>query len=144
GGGFMMIRLKNGKTTAIDYREMGPAAATRNVYVDKDGNLIKGEGSSTVGYRAAGVPGTVRGMELALKKYGSGKMTWSQLIEPARRLAANGVAVNYTLARSLRGSRDYLSKYPETKHIHLNDVKHYNQRQEFEQPELAATFLRLQ
>ena len=68
GGGFMMIRLKNGKTTAIDYREMAPAAATRDVYLDREGKLIEGEGGSLVGYRAAGVPGTVRGMELALKK----------------------------------------------------------------------------
>src|SRR5437667_3427912 len=127
GGGFMMIRLKNGKTTAIDYREMGPAAATRNVYLDKDGNLIKGEGSSTVGYRAAGVPGTVRGMELALKKYGSGKMTWAQLVEPARQLAAKGFMVNYTLARSLRGSKDYLGPYPETRRIYLNDGKIYKE-----------------
>src|SRR6185369_965071 len=95
GGGFMMIRLKNGKTTAIDYREMAPAAATHNIYLDQDGQLIKGEGGSLVGYRAAGVPGTVRGMELALKKYGSGKVSWSQLIEPARRLA-NGFSVNNT------------------------------------------------
>src|SRR3989440_7418664 len=87
GGGFMMIRLRSGKTTAIDYREMAPAAATRNIYLDKDANLIESEGGSLVGYRAAGVPGTVRGMELALKKYGSGKMSWSQLLEPARRLA---------------------------------------------------------
>src|ERR1051325_627181 len=71
GGGFMMIRLKNGRPTAIDYREMAPAAATRNIYLDKNGNLIEGEGGSIEGYRAAGVPGTVRGMELALRKYGS-------------------------------------------------------------------------
>ncbi len=83
GGGFMMIRLKNGKTTAIDYREMAPAAATRNIYLDKDGNLIEGEGGSLVGYRAAGVPGTVRGMALALQKYGSGKFQWPQLVMPA-------------------------------------------------------------
>src|ERR1041384_7773553 len=98
GGGFMMIRLNNGKTTAIDYREMSPAAATRNIYLDKNGKLIEGEGGSLVGYRAAGVPGTVRGMELALKKYGSGKLTWADLIEPARRLA-NGFTVTYNLAR---------------------------------------------
>ena len=91
GGGFMMIRLKNGKTTAIDYREMAPAAAHRNVYLDKNGELIKGEGGSLVGYRAAGIPGTVRGMELALKKYGSGRLTWSQLVEPARRLLRTGL-----------------------------------------------------
>ena len=143
GGGFMMIRLKNGKTTAIDYREMAPAAATHNIYLDQDGNLIQGEGGSLVGYRAAGVPGTVRGMELALKKYGSGKLSWSQLIEPARRLA-NGFTVTHTLARSLRGSNDYLSQYPETKRIYLNGGKFYNEGDLFRQPDLAATFARLQ
>jgi gamma-glutamyltranspeptidase/glutathione hydrolase len=144
GGGFMMIRLKDGRTTAIDYREMAPAAATRNIYLDQNGNVIEGEGGSIEGYRAAGVPGTVRGMELALKKYGSGKMTWSQLIEPARRLAANGFTVNYNLSRSLRGSREYLSKYAETKRIYLNNGKFYNEGDLFVQPDLAATFARLQ
>ena len=144
GGGFMMIRLKNGRSTAIDYREMAPAAASRNVYLDKNGNLIEGEGGSLVGYRAAGVPGTVRGMELALKNYGSGKLTWSQLIEPGRQLAANGFSVTYELARSLEGSRDYLSQYPETKRIYLRDGKFYQEGEVFRQPELAATFARLQ
>src|SRR6266481_7313315 len=59
GGGFMLIRLKDGRASAIDYREMAPAAANHNIYLDKNGNLIEGEGSSTIGYRAAGVPGTV-------------------------------------------------------------------------------------
>jgi gamma-glutamyltranspeptidase/glutathione hydrolase len=144
GGGFMMIRLRDGRSTAIDYREMAPAAATRNIYLDKNGNLIEGEGGSLVGYRAAGVPGTVRGMELALKKYGSGKLTWSQLIEPARRLAANGFTVTYSLARSLKESDEYLSKYPETKRIYLRDGNFYNEGELFRQPELAATFARLQ
>src|SRR5256714_9054329 len=58
GGGFMMIRLQDGRTTAIDYREMAPAGATRNIYLDKSGNVIDGEGGSIEGYRAAGVPGT--------------------------------------------------------------------------------------
>src|SRR5437764_9742391 len=149
GGGFMMIRLKDGRTTAIDYREMAPAAATRNIYLDKHGNVIDGEGGSIEGYRAAGVPGTVRGMELALKKYGSHRLTWSQLIEPARRLAANGFTVNYTLARSLhfrseitRGDEvtfedhEYLSKYPETKRIYLNNGKFYKEGDLFVQPDL--------
>ncbi|HEU4431946.1 MAG TPA: gamma-glutamyltransferase [Pyrinomonadaceae bacterium] len=144
GGGFMVIRLKDGRTTAIDYREMAPAAAHRDVYLDKNGKLIQGEGGSLVGYRAAGVPGTVRGMELALKKYGSGKLTWSQLVEPARRLAANGFPVTYSLARSLRSSKDYLSTYPETKRIYLKGGALYNEGEVFRQPELAATFARLQ
>src|SRR5947209_4482899 len=144
GGGFMMIRLKDGRTTAIDYREMAPAAATRNIYLDKNGNVIEGEGGSIEGYRAVGVPGTVRGMELALKKYGSHRLTWSQLIEPARRLAANGFTVTNTLARGLRGNREYLSKYPETKRIYLNGGKFYDEGEVFRQPDLAATFARLQ
>jgi len=144
GGGFMMIRLKDGRTTAIDYREMAPLATHRDVYLDKKGNLIEGEGGSLVGYRAAGVPGTVRGMELALKKYGSGKLTWSQLIEPARRLAASGFTVTHSLAGSLYGSREYLEKYPETKRIYLKGGKYYTEGELFRQPELAATFTRLQ
>jgi len=144
GGGFMMIRLKDGRTTAIDYREMAPAAATHNIYLDKNGKVIEGEGGSIEGYRAAGVPGTVRGMELALKKYGSHRLTWTQLIEPARRLAANGFTVTNSLARGLRGNREYLSKYPETKRIYLNNGNFYNEGDLFVQPDLAATFARLQ
>lgn len=144
GGGFMMIRLKDGRTTAIDYREMAPAAAHRDVYLDKNGNLIEGEGGSLVGYRAAGVPGTVRGMELALKKYGSGKLNWAQLVEPARQLAARGFVVTHSLERSLYGSREYLEKYAETKRIYLKGGQFYKEGEVFRQPELAATFARLQ
>ena len=144
GGGFMMIRLKDGTMTAIDYREMAPAAAHRDVFLDKDGNLIEGEGGSLVGYRAAGVPGTVRGMDLALKKYGSGKLTWGQLVEPARRLAANGFSVTHSLARSLYENRKYLSQYAETSRIYLKNGTFYKEGEIFRQPELAATFARLQ
>src|SRR5215213_3206741 len=70
GGGFMLIRSPNGETHAIDYREMAPAAAHRDLYVDQKGELIKGKNSSTVGYRASGVPGTLAGFELAFQKYG--------------------------------------------------------------------------
>ena len=143
GGGFMMIRLKDGTTTAIDYREMAPAAAHRDVYLDKNGNVLEGEGGPLIGYRAAGVPGTVRGMEMALKKYGSGKLTWSQLVEPARRLAANGFSVTYSLARSLKSNDEYLSKYAETKRIYLKGGQFYKEGELFRQPELAATFARL-
>jgi gamma-glutamyltranspeptidase/glutathione hydrolase len=144
GGGFMMIRLKDGRTTAIDYREMAPNAAHRNVYLDKNGNLIEGEGGSLVGYRAAGVPGTVRGMELALRKYGSGKLTWAQLVEPARQLAGRGFTVTHELARSLYSNREYLEKYAETKRIYLKGGRFYQEGELFPQPELAATFARLQ
>src|SRR5919202_4092262 len=115
----MMIRLRDGRTTAIDYREMAPAAAHRDVYLDERGEPIKGEGGSLIGYRAPGVPGTVAGMELALKKYGSGRLTWAQLVEPARRLAAEGFPLPYSLARSLKANAKDLSLYPETKKVYL-------------------------
>src|SRR2546428_8852915 len=79
GGGFMMIRLKDGRTTAIDYREMAPAGATRNIYLDKNRKVIEGEGGSLVGYHAVGGPGTVREMGLALKQDGSGRLCWAHM-----------------------------------------------------------------
>src|SRR5688572_30111702 len=66
GGGFMLIRLANGQTTFIDFREQAPAAATRTMYLDAQGNLTR---DSIEGWRSSGVPGTVRGFELAHKKY---------------------------------------------------------------------------
>ena len=144
GGGFMMIRLRDGRTTAIDYREMAPAAAHRDVYLDERGELKKGEGGSLIGYRASGVPGTVAGMELALKKYGSGKLTWAQLVEPARRLAAEGFPLPYSLARSLRANADKLGLYPESKKVYLNGGRFWGEGDVWRQPELAATFARLQ
>lgn len=144
GGGFMMIRLRDGRTTAIDYREMAPAAAHRNVYLDERGELKKGEGGSLVGYRASGVPGTVAGMELALKKYGSGKLTWAQLVEPARRLAAEGFALPYGLARSLKANEKDFAPYAESKKIYNNNGRFWNEGDIWRQPELAATFARIQ
>lgn len=144
GGGFMMIRLKNGKTTAIDYREMAPAAATRNIYLDQSGNLMKGEGGSLLGYRAVGVPGTVRGMELALKKYGSRKLTWAQLIEPARRLAIDGFTVSSSLASALAKKKDQFDRYEDSRKIFLNGGKLYQEGEVLRQPDLAATLARLQ
>jgi gamma-glutamyltranspeptidase/glutathione hydrolase len=98
GGGFMLIRRSDGKFFAIDYREMAPAAATRDMYVNASGDLIKGEGSSTVGYRASGVPGTLAGFDLAFRKYGSGKVKWNDLVGPARRMAQNGYVLTKRLA----------------------------------------------
>lgn len=144
GGGFMMIRLQNGKTTAIDYREMAPAAATRDIYLDQNGNLIKGEGGSLLGYRAPGVPGTVRGMELALKKYGSGKISWARLIEPARKLAVNGFPVSHSLASALAKKKDQFGLYEDSRKIFLKNGKPYQEGDILRQPDLAATLKRLQ
>lgn len=138
GGGFMVIRLANGKTTTIDYREMAPAAAHRNVYLDASGEYIKG--SSTFGPRAAGVPGSVAGMAMALEKYGT--MKWADVAAPARRLAAEGFTVSYQLEKSLEGSEKELALHHESKRIFLRNGQPYKAGDLFRQPELAATLAR--
>ena len=144
GGGFMLIRLKDGTTTAIDYREMAPKLATRDVYLNEKGELIRGEGSSTVGYRASGVPGTPAGMDYAFKKYGSGKIKWSELVEPARKLAQDGYVLSYRLANLFKAYESSLSKYEDSKKIFLNGGKLFEEGDVLKQPDLAATLSRMQ
>ena len=139
GGGFMMIRMADGKAVAIDYREMAPAAAHRNIYLDKQGNYIPD--SSTIGHKASGVPGTVAGFAHALEKFGT--MKWAEVCEPARKLAADGFPVWYALETSLKNAGKSLALFPESKRIYLRDGKPYEEGETFVQPELAATFERL-
>ncbi len=144
GGGFMVIRNAKGENFAIDYREMAPKAATRDVFVDKDGNLIRGEGGSTIGYRASGVPGTLAGFDLAFRKYGSGKITWAELVRPARLLAENGYILSHRLAELAKAYREHLAKYPDSNRIFLNNGKYYQEGDLFKQPELAQTLGRIE
>ena len=94
GGGFLLARFADGRTTFIDFREKAPLAATRNMYLDSKGNVTE---DSLVGWRAAGVPGTVRGLELAHRKYG--RKPWAELLDPAVQLASEGYPVSYQLRR---------------------------------------------
>ena len=144
GGGFMVIRFKDGKTTAIDYREMAPAGANRDLYIDKDGKLIRGEGGSVVGYRAVGVPGTPAGFDYALKKYGSGKVSWKQLVEPARKLARDGYVLTNRLASLFKAYQGNLSKYEDSKKIFLNNGNFFKEGDVFVQKDLAKTLKRMQ
>jgi gamma-glutamyltranspeptidase / glutathione hydrolase len=144
GGGFMLMRFKDGKTTAIDYRETAPNTATRDVYLNEKGELIKGEGSSTIGYRASGVPGTIAGLEMAFKKYGSGKVSWRELVEPARLLAQNGYVLSFRLANLFKAYKGNLEKYDESNRIFLRNGKYYEEGEVFKQPELAQTLARIQ
>ncbi|MBK9152993.1 MAG: gamma-glutamyltransferase family protein [Chloracidobacterium sp.] len=144
GGGFMVIRKPDGKAFAIDYREMAPAAAHRDIFVDKEGKLISGEGGSTVGYRASGVPGTMAGFDLAFKKHGSGKVKWGELVEPARRLAVDGYVLSYRLAVLFYAYREQLAKYPDSNRIFLNNGKYLDEGDILKQPELGATLARIQ
>lgn len=140
GGGFMLIRMANGQTTAIDYRETAPAAATRDMYLDSEGEVVAE--ASTVGYRAAGVPGTVAGLAMAHARFG--RLPWKEVIEPARQLAANGFPVSAAFVESLNKKRDLLERFPETRRIFLNEDKGHRVGARFRQPELAATLARLQ
>ncbi len=144
GGGFMLIRDSKGQNHAIDYREMAPKAANRDIFVDKDGNLIRGEGSSTIGYRASGVPGTLAGFELAFKKYGSGKVKWADLVRPARLLAQNGYVLSYRLAELFKAYKENLAKYEDSKRIFLNNGKYFEEGDVFKQPDLANTLSRIE
>jgi gamma-glutamyltranspeptidase/glutathione hydrolase len=139
GGGFMMIRRANGDTEIIDYRERAPLAASRDMYLDKNGAVIKG--ASTVGYKATGVPGTVAGLSLALKRHG--KLKWADVIEPARKLAAEGFTMTHHLTRSLQNAEKLLTQFPDSKRIFLRDGKFYDEGERLVQPELAATLARL-
>ena len=144
GGGFMVIHLANGDDTIIDYRETAPATATRDMYVGADGKLISGAGSSTVGWKASGVPGTIAGFALAMKKYGSGKVTWADVVEPARRLAANGHVVSPTNANLFRRWGTLLGQSDESKRIYLKGGNYWNAGESFVQADLGATSTRLQ
>src|SRR6202045_624654 len=98
GGGFMLVRLANGRTSFLDYREVAPGAATRNMYIKPDGKLD--EEASVIGYKSVAVPGTVAGLELAVKTYGTMKLV--EVMAPAIRLAENGFAVSEKLAQELQ------------------------------------------
>jgi len=141
GGGFMLLRKADGTAEAIDYRERAPLAAGRDMYLDAQGNVIKG--MSTVGYRAVGVPGTIAGLALAHKRHG--KLKWADVVEPARKLAAEGFAVNYHLARSLRSEStvEKLKAFPESRRIFQRDGRFYELGDTFVQPELAAVLARI-
>lgn len=140
GGGFLLWRSKEGQTAAFDYRETAPQAAFRDVYLDKQGDVLAAEGGPTAGWRASGVPGTVAGLALAHRKLGSGKLSLPDLIEPARALAADGFLIPANLARSLELDKKVFAPYPES--VRLFVGRKAGER--FKQPELAATLARLQ
>src|SRR6267154_5690572 len=139
GGGFMLIRLADGKTTFLDYREVAPAKATRDMYITKDGKLDKE--ASVIGYRSIAVPGTVAGLTLALKSYGS--MNLADVMAPAIGLAENGFPISKRLAHEFEEERGGLERFTVSRHIFLNDGKMFQPGDTLRQPELAATLKRI-
>jgi gamma-glutamyltranspeptidase/glutathione hydrolase len=134
GGGFMLIRMADGRTTFIDFREKAPAAATHDMYLNASGVPTR---DSVVGWRSVGVPGTVRGLALANKKYG--REPWAELLKPAVTLATNGFPISKWQTDSWHRSSPLLSQFPESKRIFLKGGAYYDWQEIFKQPELART-----
>jgi gamma-glutamyltranspeptidase / glutathione hydrolase len=137
GGGYMLIRMADGRTTFIDFRERAPRRAARNMYLDASGELTR---DSIEGWRSSGVPGTVRGLEVAVKTYG--KKTWAENMAPAVELASKGFPVSYALAEGLKGSKS-LAASPESKRIFQKNGAFYDVGETLVQPELARTLERI-
>lgn len=109
GGGFMVIRLPDGTATTIDYRERAPGKATETMYLGADGRINRS--LTAAGWLAPGVPGTVRGLEMAHRKFG--KLPWADVVRPAADLATNGWPLSPALARSLNSQiRGKFSRFP--------------------------------
>ena len=139
GGGFMVIRLPDGRATTIDFREMAPRAATPDMFTDQRGTYS--EQIHHDSHKAVGVPGTVAGFALAHRTYG--KMQWARLVDPAVRLAGDGFAVPAGLARSLAGARQYLGAYPASISAYYKDGHPYTVGDRFRQPDLAGALTRV-
>ena len=139
GGGFMLLRMADGRSSFIDYRETAPASARPDMYLRPDGSLDP-EGA-TIGYRASGVPGTVAGLDLALRIWGT--MPLDRVMAPAIALAAHGFPVSEKLARSIEAARSRLDKFPRSRKIFLRNGRLYRAGESFQQIELAHTLTRI-
>lgn len=135
GGGFMLVHLaKENKTIAIDYREMAPSKAKKDIFLDEKGDAVA-KLSREHGL-AVGVPGTVMGMSVALEKYGT--MTMAQVTAPAIKMAQEGISVSPDLAVSLAGLKRRMSQWPSTAAIFYKaDGSDYQVNDILKQPELA-------
>ena len=135
GGGFMTIQLADGRKTFLDFREKAPLAASANMYLDKEGNVVKG--ASTLGHLAVGVPGTVSGLEYALAKYGT--MNRAALIAPAIKYAQDGFVLEQGDVDMFVSASADLRKDPASAAIFLIHGEPFAAGQRLVQSDLAAT-----
>ncbi|MPY87368.1 MAG: gamma-glutamyltransferase [Luteitalea sp.] len=135
GGGFMLIRMADGRANAIDYREMAPAKASRDMFLDAAGNVVSAR--SQEGPLAAGVPGSVAGLVYAQEKYG--RLPLAALVQPAIDLAENGFVVSEALATSLAGAKARFEKFPASARVFLKDGQPYAAGDRLIQKDLART-----
>lgn len=139
GGGFMIIRLENGETAALDFRETAPAAASRDMYI------VNGRYQSDLsrhGALAVGVPGTVDGMLKAHERYG--RLPWDVVMEPAIRLAEEGYELTFSQMESLNGNKERFLNFPSSlKYFIKKDSSDYREGEIFVQEDLAETLKRI-
>lgn len=135
GGGFMVIRTKDGKVTTIDYREKAPSASTKDMFLDDKGNFVSQK--SQEGFLSCGVPGSVAGLLYALEKYGS--LTRDDILDPAINLADYGFEIEPRFAESLNSNYETFRKYSSTKKVFTKNGLKYSAGEVFFQNELANT-----
>lgn len=138
GGGFMMLRLANGDSHFLDFRERAPLRATANMYLDSRGKITPD--ASTVGYLAIGVPGSVAGLVEAEKRFG--KLTLRQAMAPAIQLATEGFVLSGQEADELHDP--VLTRFPESRRIFQRDGSFYQAGEILRQPDLARTLTRIE
>jgi gamma-glutamyltranspeptidase/glutathione hydrolase len=140
GGGFIVYRDHAGPSGTLDFRETAPAAASRDMYLDAQGNIVPG--LSTAGPLSTGTPGTVAGMEALHKKLG--KLPWAKLVAPAVRLARRGVALTEKEAAGLnRTQADFIKYNPGSPPVFVR-ANAWQKGDTLKQPELAAVLERVQ
>ncbi len=138
GGGFMLIRTHAGDTHFVDYREQAPAAATADMYLDAQKNVVPG--LSTSGYKSIGVPGTVAGLIYAEKTYG--RLTLAKVMAPAIKLAREGYILSDEEAHNIAAAKN-LAAFPDSRRLFQRDGNFYKTGDRFIQPELAQTLTRI-
>lgn len=137
GGGFLLLRTRDGKSTFIDFREKAPLAATETMYQDAHGNVIPD--ASVIGYRSIATPGSVAGLAYAEKKYG--KLGLKRVMEPAIKLARDGFVLTPEEAHELTDPD--LAKFPASRLLFQRNGSYYRGGDTFQQPELARTLERI-
>jgi gamma-glutamyltranspeptidase/glutathione hydrolase len=141
GGGFLIYHGADGEATAFDFREKAPLASTRGMYLDEDGNVR--DNSNHDSLLAVGVPGTVAGMELAHRRFGT--LPWEDLLQPAIDLARDGIPISWHLHESFKELKPWWDKYPSSAKVFLReDGSFYQPGDTWKQPDLADTLKRIQ
>lgn len=139
GGGFAVVKLAEGDVVILDHRETAPAAATRNMYLDENGEVTKGLSRST--RLATGVPGSVDGLLTLLERYGT--KSRKEIMAPAIRLAARGFPLSHDMARQFKRSLKSMQNYPASLAKFSKEGEPYQQGEIWKQPNLAKTLKRI-